>query len=69
MAMFAATLAAALLFAAVHLSIGRMAGLHGARRSGWLSFSGGIAVAYVFLHVLPDLIEHNAVLAGATCAG
>ncbi|MDA1072759.1 MAG: hypothetical protein O2825_15385, partial [Proteobacteria bacterium] len=25
---------------------------------------GGIAVAYVFLHVLPDLIEHNAVLAG-----
>jgi hypothetical protein len=69
MAMLAATLAAALLFAAVHLSIGRMAGLHGARRSGWLSFSGGIAVAYVFLHVLPDLIEHNAVLAGATGAG
>lgn len=67
--MLVATLAAALLFAAVHLLIGRMAGLHGTRRSGWLSFSGGIAVAYVFLHVLPDLIEHNEVLVQATGVG
>ena len=61
--MIAATLACALIFVAIHLFIGRMSGLHAARRSGWLSFCGGVAVAYVFLHVLPELAVHNAVLA------
>lgn len=60
--MIAATLACALAFAAIHLFIGRMSGLHATRRSGWLSFCGGVAVAYVFLHVLPELAVHNAVL-------
>lgn len=60
--MIVATLACALAFAAIHLFIGRMSGLHAARRSGWLSFCGGVAVAYVFLHVLPELAVHNAVL-------
>ncbi|MBT6119715.1 MAG: hypothetical protein HOH66_17775, partial [Rhodospirillaceae bacterium] len=55
--------ACALAFAAVHMFIGRMSGLHAAKRSGWLSFCGGVAVAYVFLHVLPELAVHNAVLA------
>lgn len=64
----AATLFCALAFAALHLGVVRMAALHGTRRSGWLSAAGGIAVAYVFLHVLPDLIEHNEVLAGASGA-
>lgn len=66
--LLAATLACALAFTALHLGVVRMAALHGARRSGWLSAAGGIAVAYVFLHLLPDLIEHNAVLAGASGA-
>lgn len=61
--MIAATLLCALAFAAIHLFIGRMSGLHAARRSGWLSFGGGVAVAYVFLHVLPELVEHNTILA------
>lgn len=26
---------------------------------GFVSFSGGVAVAYVFLHMLPDLVEYN----------
>jgi zinc transporter ZupT len=60
--MIAATFACALAFAAIHLFIGRMSVLHAARRSGWLSFCGGVAVAYVFLHVLPELAVHNAVL-------
>lgn len=64
----AATLACALAFAALHLAVVRMAGLHGTRRSGWLSAAGGIAVAYVFLHMLPDLIEHNEVLGDASGA-
>lgn len=65
----AGTLFCALFFAALHLGVVRMGALHGSRRSGWLSAAGGIAVAYVFLHVLPDLIEHNEVLRGATGAG
>ena len=47
-------------FAMVHLFIGRLAFLETMPRSRWLSFSGGVAVAYVFLHVLPDLSEHQA---------
>jgi len=61
--MIVLTLATALFFAAIHMLIGHMSGLHGARRSGWLSFGGGVAVTYVFLHVLPGLTEHNEVLA------
>ncbi|MBT5435880.1 MAG: hypothetical protein HOK83_19725, partial [Rhodospirillaceae bacterium] len=57
------TLACALLFAAIHMLIGHMSGLHGSKRSGWLSFGGGVAVTYVFLDVLPELTEHNEVLA------
>lgn len=26
---------------------------------GFISFAGGVAVAYVFLHMLPDLVEYN----------
>lgn len=26
---------------------------------GFVSFAGGVAVAYVFLHMLPDLVEYN----------
>lgn len=66
--MLVATLAYALLFAAIHLTIEQMEGLHGVPRNRWLSFCGGIAVTYVFLDILPELIEHNAVLAEASGA-
>jgi hypothetical protein len=32
-------------------------------RSRWLSFAGGVAVAYVFMHMLPELGEHGRNLA------
>lgn len=46
-------------FAAVHLNIHRLRFIDVTPRSAWLSFSGGVAVAYIFLHVLPDLGAHQ----------
>jgi zinc transporter ZupT len=54
-----AVAAAALLFVAVHLFVGRLHVLRSVPRSSWLSLSGGAAVAYVFLHLLPELAEHQ----------
>lgn len=49
------TLAIALVFAAVHLFGGRLVALQRrAPRSRWLSFAGGVSVAYVFVHLLPE---------------
>ncbi|MEB3415748.1 hypothetical protein VCJ71_06690 [Alteriqipengyuania sp. WL0013] len=48
----------ALAFCAVHVFIGRLRQLHRTPRSRWLSFAGGVAVAYVFLHILPELAAH-----------
>ena len=31
-------------------------------RSSWLSAAGGVSVAYVFVHILPELNQHQAVL-------
>ncbi|MEG4072307.1 hypothetical protein QUA30_06405 [Microcoleus sp. Pol14C2] len=31
-------------------------------RSGWLSAAGEVSVAYVFVHILPELNQHQAVL-------
>lgn len=47
--MFAASLAA------IHLFGGRILSLDAIPRSRWLSLSGGSAVAYVFVHVLPGI--------------
>ena len=52
-----ASLIAALALVAVHLHSGRLRFLGGVPRSGWLSAFGGIAVAYVFVHLLPELAE------------
>jgi len=53
----------ALLFAValalVHIFAGRLSFLGGTPRSRWLSFAGGVSVAYVFVHILPDLSEHQ----------
>lgn len=53
------TLLPALGFALIHLLVGRMAFLESVPRSRWLSAAGGVAVAYVFLHLLPELAAHQ----------
>ncbi len=49
----------AVAFALIHLLIGRLTFLDVVPRSRWLSFAGGIAVSYVFLHILPELSSHR----------
>lgn len=51
------SLAAALALALVHLSAGRLRFLDVIPRSRWLSFGSGVSVAYVFVHVLPELAD------------
>lgn len=46
-------------FVAIHLFVKRLRFIDITPRSKWLSFSGGVAVSYVFLHVLPDLAAHS----------
>lgn len=46
-------------FAVIHLFIGRLRFLDVVPRSRWLSAAGGVAVAYVFLHILPELSTHQ----------
>ena len=46
-------------FVTVHLQVHRLRFLDVTPRSRWLSFAGGVAVAYVFLHVLPDIGMHS----------
>jgi hypothetical protein len=41
--------------AAVHVVGGRFRALEGIPRSRWLSFGAGVSVAYVFVHLLPEL--------------
>jgi zinc transporter ZupT len=41
--------------ALVHLEARRLRFLDRLPRSRWLSFAGGVSVAYVFLHLLPEL--------------
>jgi zinc transporter ZupT len=48
-----------LLLALVHLFGERMTFLSAIPRSRWLSAAGGVSVAYVFLHLLPELREHQ----------
>ncbi|MDQ4107088.1 MAG: hypothetical protein M3157_07965 [Actinomycetota bacterium] len=44
---------------AVHLFAGRLRFLNVIPRSRWLSAASGISVAYVFVHLLPDLAEEQ----------
>lgn len=53
------SLAAAALFAAIHAGGRRFDFLSGLPRSVWLSGAGGVSVAYVFVHILPELAEHQ----------
>ncbi|WP_456272220.1 hypothetical protein [Bacillus sp. AK031] len=49
----------ALVLAAVHLSAKKMIFLDSIPRSKFLSIAGGVSVAYVFIHILPELNEHQ----------
>ncbi|MFB0613624.1 hypothetical protein [Aurantiacibacter poecillastricola] len=46
-------------FVAIHLLVRYLRFLDVTPRSRWLSFAGGVAVAYIFLHVLPDIGMHQ----------
>jgi hypothetical protein len=52
-------------FSGIHLWAGRVRFLDRAPRSLWLSAAGGVSVAYVFLHLLPELQEHHRELRAA----
>ncbi|ROT95826.1 hypothetical protein [Histidinibacterium lentulum] len=54
---------AAGLFAAVHIVSPALYRLGHLPRAWWVSAAGGTSVAYVFLHLLPDLAQHERDLA------
>lgn len=49
-------------FSLVHVFGGRLVFLSAVPRSAWLSGAGGVAVAYVFVHLLPELAVHQQAL-------
>ncbi len=53
--LLAAQLAVVVLWSAIHLGAGRLRFLDHVPRSAYLSVAGGVSVAYVFLHILPEL--------------
>ena len=57
-------LVAALVLAAVHLFSARLRFLDGVPRSAWLSAFAGISVAYVFIHLVPELAEGQEAIEG-----
>jgi len=60
-----AALVAVLLLVLIHLYSAKLRFLQGVPRSRWLSIAGGASVAYVFLHLLPELSQGQQTLAGA----
>jgi hypothetical protein len=52
------TFLASMVFAGVHL-LGHAIALLRTRRNVWLSTAGGISIAYVFVHILPELAHHQ----------
>ena len=63
------TLISALVLSAVHVFSGALRFLDKVPRSGWLSFAGGVAVALVFLEILPELAESQEAVARAVDTG
>lgn len=57
--LLALTGAMALALAVIHVFAGRLRFLDIVPRSRWLSLAGGVSVAYVFAHILPDLAEQQ----------
>lgn len=60
---------AALALGSLHLVAGRLRFLDAIPRSRWLSFGSGVSVAYVCMHVLPELAAHQRRLAGTELPG
>jgi hypothetical protein len=52
--------------AAVHLFAGKIRFLRVVPRSRWLSMAGGVSLAYVFVHLLPEITERQAAIAAET---
>lgn len=50
----------AVILAIVHVFVGSLRFLDVVPRSQWLSFAGGVSVAYVFVHVMPELAAGQA---------
>ena len=63
------TLLCAAGLAIVHLTAGKLRFLRGMPRSRWLSIAGGVSVAYVFMHMLPELNESQAAMLGERAEG
>ncbi|HEX8643208.1 MAG TPA: hypothetical protein VF702_04765 [Allosphingosinicella sp.] len=61
--------AVALLFALTHAFGARLRLLAKAPRSIWLSLAGGVSVAYVFVHLLPELAAHQRAIASLAGEG
>ncbi len=59
------SLVAVVALVVVHLFSGKLRFLEGSPRSVWLSMAGGVSVAYVFVHLLPELGEGQEVIAEA----
>lgn len=57
--------AAAVCLALIHLFAGRLHGMRAIPRSWWLSAAGGVSVAYVFVHLIPELAEAQEVFRAA----
>ena len=57
--------AIAVLFALIHVFGVRLKFLQVTPRSIWLSVAGGVSVAYVFVHLLPELAAHQVTLGDA----
>ncbi len=55
-------LVSVVVFVLVHLFASKLRFLSGTPRSIWLSAAGGVSVAYVFLHLLPELAESQETL-------
>jgi zinc transporter ZupT len=51
------SLTGALLFSFAHLFAYKLKFLEVLPRSKWLSFAGGVSIAYIFMHLLPELEE------------
>jgi hypothetical protein len=62
----ALTLLAAIVLVLVHLFASKLRFLRGTPRSQWRSAAGGISVAYVFIHLIPELSAGQETLARAS---
>ena len=66
---FVVSLLAVAVLVAVHLFSYKLRFLDGTPRSIWLSIAGGVSVAYVFVHLLPELAEGQETIAEAAGEG